>query len=258
MALSFARAGASRIAVGARSDLTSLAQEIQTTAKAATRSQPQFLPVQLDVTDAGSVAAAATAVEKAFGKLHVVINNAGVLGKYGLIADSDVEAWGRVMDVNLRGPYLVTRAFLPLLLRTSGPSACTSASPEVDGAVRGGTVTSCTVNGASEEGEEEGEQGGGTYVINITSGGALLTNPTLSAYQVSKAALLKLTTLTSVEYKDKGIVALAIHPGNVPTDIMGGKDAIPEHYKHGMYPLFYVPLLSLPMMHMCLRQSMAG
>lgn len=193
MALSFAKAGASYIAVGARSDLSSLAKEIEATASSAHRPQPQFLPIEMDVTSASSVAEAATEVEKTFGRLHILINNAGILGKYGLIADSDPGEWTQVINVNLQGPYLVTRAFLPLMLKSTGTR----------------------------------------YIANVTSGGAFLTNPTLSAYQISKNGLLKLSTLTNAEYATKGVVTFAIHPGNCATDIMGGPDKIPEYYKHG-------------------------
>ena len=193
MALSFAKAGASHIAVGARSSLTTLTNDIKSTAESAGRSQPQFLPVQMDVTNPSSVAEAAAEVEKVFGKLHILINNAGILGKYGLIADSDPREWMQVIDVNLQGPYLTTRAFLPLILKSSGLR----------------------------------------YVINVTSVAAHLTNPTLSAYQISKNGLLKLSTLTNAEYSSQGVVAFAVHPGNIPTDIMGGPDAIPPHHKHG-------------------------
>ncbi|KAK4464468.1 putative 2-(R)-hydroxypropyl-CoM dehydrogenase [Cladorrhinum samala] len=193
MAISLARAGASQIAVGARSDVSSLGQEIL--AAASDRANPpRFLGVKLDVTDAASVTSAAAQVEAEFGKLNVLINNAGILGKYGLIADSNPDEWWEVQEVNVRGPYLVTRAFLPLLLKT----------------------------GADEE----------KYIINVTSVGAHLTNPTLSAYQVAKNALLKFTTLTNAEYGPKGVTSFAIHPGNIPTDIMGGPSAIPPHHKH--------------------------
>ncbi|KXX79161.1 Oxidoreductase UcpA [Madurella mycetomatis] len=190
MALSFAKAGASKIAVGARSRLDGLEDDIKQNSSS---SPPEFLAVKLDVADEASVAAAAAEVEAKFGKLDVLINNAGTLGKYGLIAESDPDTWWEVLNVNLRGAYLVTRAFLPLLLK-AGPDE--------------------------------------KYIVNVCSGGAHLTNPTLSAYQVSKSALLKFTVLTNVEYASRGVIAFAIHPGNVPTDIMGGPEAIPPHHKH--------------------------
>ena len=171
----------------------------------------------MDVTSESSVADAAAKVEREWGRLHVLVNNAGVLGPYGLIADSDPEEWWRVMAVNLRGPYLVTRAFLPLLVRSAG-----------GGGGGDGGVIGC----GGESGS--GGEGRGGYIINVTSVGAHLANPTLSAYQISKNALLKLSTLTDAEYAEKGIVTVAIHPGNVATDIMGGPEAIPEHHKHGL------------------------
>ncbi|KAF2204953.1 putative 2-(R)-hydroxypropyl-CoM dehydrogenase [Delitschia confertaspora ATCC 74209] len=190
MVLSFVKAGVSKIAVGARSNLDGLEKEI----KANCANPPEFLPIKLDVTDEASVAAAAAEVEKNFGKLNVLINNAGVLGKYGLIADSDPDVWWQTLNVNVRGPYLVTRAFLPLLLKA----------------------------GTDEE----------KYIVNVCSVGAHLTNPRLSAYQVAKNGLLKFTTLTNAEYSPQGVTAFAIHPGNIPTDIMGGPSAIPPHHKH--------------------------
>ena len=45
------------------------------------------------------------------------MHNAGVFGAPALIADSDPETWWNTWDVNIKGPYLVTRAFLPLLLK---------------------------------------------------------------------------------------------------------------------------------------------
>ena len=190
MALSFAKAGVSQIAVGARSSLDGLEQDIKTQCV----NPPEFLPIVLDVTDEASVSAAATTVRQKFGKLNVLINNAGTLGKYALITESDPEVWWQVLNTNLRGAYLITRAFLPLLL---------------------------------DAGEED------KYVINTCSVAAHLTNPTLSAYQVAKNGLLKFTTLTNAEYSPQGVIAFAIHPGNVPTAIMGGPEAIPPHHKHG-------------------------
>ena len=78
------------------------------------RSQTRFLPVQMDVIGASSVSEAAAEVEKTFGKLRSVFDNADLVGHYGLIG------WMQVIDVTLQGSYLVTRAFLPLLLGSSG------------------------------------------------------------------------------------------------------------------------------------------
>ena len=115
--LSFAKAGASCIAIGARSDQITLAKDIEDAAVAAKKLAPKILQIKLDVTDEKSVERAAADIEKEFGRLDILIHNAGVLGNPAPIGDSDPENWWKTWDVNLRGPYLVTRAFLPLMLR---------------------------------------------------------------------------------------------------------------------------------------------
>lgn len=115
--LSYAKAGASQIAIGARSDLSSLEESILHAAKEAQRKVPELLAVCLDVTDRNSIENAARQVEKAFGKIDIIVNNTGMLGKGAAVADSDPDAWWDIWTLNVRGPYLVTRAFLPLLLK---------------------------------------------------------------------------------------------------------------------------------------------
>ena len=70
--------------------------------------------------DRGSVTAAADAIGQAFGKLDVVVNNAGYLEAWQPLADSDPDEWWRTWDVNIRGVYEVTRALLPLVLKSEG------------------------------------------------------------------------------------------------------------------------------------------
>jgi NAD(P)-dependent dehydrogenase (short-subunit alcohol dehydrogenase family) len=117
--LSFTKAGASYIAAGARSDLSHLAKDIAAAAASANRDPPKFLPLQLDVSDSTSVDNAAAAIEREFGRCDVVVNNAGIVSPFTLIGDSDPKLWWGVLDVNLRGPYLVSRALLPLLQKSS-------------------------------------------------------------------------------------------------------------------------------------------
>ncbi len=117
ISISFAKAGASFIAVGARSRLEPLVQAIKEAAASAGRKTPEVLPITLDVASQKSVDDAAAEVEKKFGKVDVLVNNAGVLEAPCSIADSEPENWWYTWIVNVRGPYLTTRAFLPLLLK---------------------------------------------------------------------------------------------------------------------------------------------
>lgn len=78
-ALSYARAGASFIAIGARSSLDSLKGEIEAAAEQAGKKAPKILALQLDVADQASVEQAAKETESAFGRLDILVNNAGFL-----------------------------------------------------------------------------------------------------------------------------------------------------------------------------------
>jgi NAD(P)-dependent dehydrogenase (short-subunit alcohol dehydrogenase family) len=65
-----------------------------------------------DVRDAAAVEAAVAAAQDAFGPVDILINNAGY-GYYGPITELPEERWDQMMDVNLKGPFLFTRAVLP-------------------------------------------------------------------------------------------------------------------------------------------------
>jgi 3-oxoacyl-[acyl-carrier protein] reductase len=76
---------------------------------------PQHLAVRVDITDEAAVEAAATATQKAFGRVDVLLNNAGVLGPVAPLWEQDPAAFRRVMDVNVTGAFLVCRAIVPLM-----------------------------------------------------------------------------------------------------------------------------------------------
>ena len=78
------------------------------------------VPVQLDVTDPASVAAAAAFVEREHGRLDVLVNNAGVGGGRGYLEASAVTADDvrAVYETNVFGVVAVTHALLPLLRRS--------------------------------------------------------------------------------------------------------------------------------------------
>jgi NAD(P)-dependent dehydrogenase (short-subunit alcohol dehydrogenase family) len=70
--------------------------------------------VDCDVTDRASVAAAADATVAAFGRIHVLCNNAGIAGG-GAVADPGFADWDRAMAVNLGGAVNVVKTFVPLI-----------------------------------------------------------------------------------------------------------------------------------------------
>jgi NAD(P)-dependent dehydrogenase (short-subunit alcohol dehydrogenase family) len=99
------------------------------------RGDPTYsdLSIPCDVTDSAGVAFAVDTVAEHFGRLDVVVNNAGV-GAQGDVAANDDDEWRRVLDVNVVGMARVTRAALPHLRRSpSAAIVCTSSVVAVVG-----------------------------------------------------------------------------------------------------------------------------
>ena len=96
IALSFAKAGASYIAIGARSTLSEVEKDVKQAAVDSGRKEPTVLCLKLEVSDVESVDNAAREIEKAFGKLDIVINNAAIFGDITNIADSDPDSWWQI------------------------------------------------------------------------------------------------------------------------------------------------------------------
>lgn len=95
-ARAFVAAGA-RVALVARSEdaIADLTAELG--AKA--------IAIPCDVSRYWEVEAAVAATVKTFGKLDILVNNAGVIDPVAPLATSDPEAWGHVIDINLKGVY---------------------------------------------------------------------------------------------------------------------------------------------------------
>ncbi|MBS7542973.1 oxidoreductase [Ancylobacter oerskovii] len=73
-----------------------------------------ILPVPLDVTDDGAAKAAVAAAVAAFGRLDIVVNNAGY-GNIGSVEDTDLADFRQQIDTNLFGTIIVTKAAIPVL-----------------------------------------------------------------------------------------------------------------------------------------------
>ena len=81
----------------------------------------EVVALDLDVTDDASVAAAAEEVEARFGRLDVLVNNAGVTGGMVPPLDTGPAEMRTALETNVVGPVRVTREFLPLLRRSAAP-----------------------------------------------------------------------------------------------------------------------------------------
>lgn len=128
-------------------------------------------------------------VEQEFGRLDVLINNAGV-GSLGI--DNVKTAFKMALETNVMGPAMVAAAFRPLLIKSENPYSIFVSSGQ-------GTLVRNAVQRMSTHG-------------NIKNGGA---------YVVSKAALNMLAVLEHGEYGPKGLKVFAMSPGFVRSNLRG-------------------------------------
>jgi NAD(P)-dependent dehydrogenase (short-subunit alcohol dehydrogenase family) len=82
-----------------------------------TDNRPPITALQCDVRDERSVGALFAAVKKQFGHIDILINNAGMAHALRNIEDLPLETWREVLETNLTGMFLCTRAALPLMRR---------------------------------------------------------------------------------------------------------------------------------------------
>jgi NAD(P)-dependent dehydrogenase (short-subunit alcohol dehydrogenase family) len=86
-----------------------------------------LLPLACDVTDQAAVDAAVAAAVAHFGRIDLLINNAGI-GAQGTVEESAIDEWERVFDVNVFGIVRLTRACLPHLRRSTRAAIVNTAS----------------------------------------------------------------------------------------------------------------------------------
>src|SRR5882762_1092244 len=84
---------------------------------------------RLDVTSETDWAATVAAAEDAFGPVSVLVNNAGVV-RFGQIEETELAAWRQVIDINLTGTYLGTRAVVPSMRKAGGGAIVNISSTE--------------------------------------------------------------------------------------------------------------------------------
>lgn len=109
-ALAFAREGAN-VAIHYNSN-ESAAREVADQVSAEGR---EALLLQGDVASTEDIERMTSEIEEKFGRLDVLINNAGALVERAPISEMSEDLWDRVMDINLKSVFLCSRAALPLL-----------------------------------------------------------------------------------------------------------------------------------------------
>jgi NAD(P)-dependent dehydrogenase (short-subunit alcohol dehydrogenase family) len=112
----FAEEGASVVVTGRRKD------ELDRVVKGIGVNGGRALAIAGSITDEPHVREVVAQTIRTFGKLQILVNNAGI-GDFGKrIHETDDATWGRVIDINLTGVFRMTRATIPEMLRAGGGS----------------------------------------------------------------------------------------------------------------------------------------
>ena len=114
IALAYAREGASLV-LAARSE-----PELEESVAAASEAGAEAIAVRTDVTSQIATDRLARRAVERFGRIDVLVNNAGVSGPIGPMQDNDIADWVDTINVNLTGTFLVSRAVIPIMLERGG------------------------------------------------------------------------------------------------------------------------------------------
>lgn len=114
IALAYAREGA-KLALAARSEA-----ELQDAVDAVSALGAEAIAVPTDVTSQADTERLAREVVERFGRIDVLVNNAGMSGPVGPLQGNDIADWANTISVNLTGTFLVCRAIIPVMLEQDG------------------------------------------------------------------------------------------------------------------------------------------
>ena len=145
--------------------------------------QIKATPIICDVAERASVREAALEAIAAYGKIHVVCNNAGVGGPSGMIGVAKPGEWDWVIDVNLKGVVYGVETFVPLL-------------------------------------KSHGEGG---HIVNTASLAGLMSGMGLEPYNATKHAVVTMSETWRQQLAPAGIGVSVLCPGVVRTNILEGR-----------------------------------
>lgn len=148
--------------------------------KAAREGGPRCIPMQCDVAQEGSVDALFARIEAEIGRLDLLFNNAGVASPPAPLEETSPGSWRSVIDTNLTGTFLCTRAAFRLMKR---------------------------------------QMPAGGRIINNGSISATAPRPWMIAYTASKHAVTGLTKATALEGRKYDIACGQIDIGNTATEL---------------------------------------
>jgi len=122
IALAFARAGAAVVGYDVAKPLAypgyamGSSEELVSLAAACEAAGARCLTFTGDVRDDAAIRAAVDATVAGLGRISILVNNAGICG-YGLAHELTEDAWDTMLDINLKGSWLVARRVIPIMIR---------------------------------------------------------------------------------------------------------------------------------------------
>ena len=90
-------------------------KRLQTAARALKGGKREVVPIPCDVRDPDSVQKLFGEISRKYSRIHVLVNNAGMAHALAPVEKLSIESWREVIETNLTGTFLVTRAALPLM-----------------------------------------------------------------------------------------------------------------------------------------------
>lgn len=197
-ALLLAREGA-RVAALSRTE-----EELRETVEEIERGGGEGMVVPADVSDPDQMRAAVERVVERWGRLDVVVANAGVNGVWAPLEEIDPEEWDRTLAINLKGTFLSLKFAVPHLKR------------------RGGSVV----------------------VVASINGTRVFSNSGATAYASSKAAQVAFAKMAALELAKHRVRVNAICPGAIDTEIADNTEhrdidrlGVPVRFPEGWHPL---------------------
>jgi NAD(P)-dependent dehydrogenase (short-subunit alcohol dehydrogenase family) len=139
------------------------------------------LVVAGDVSKAVDAERMVSATVDRFGRLDVLVNNAGIMpiDCYFRVEDTPEEVWDRILGVNLKGVFLMSKYAIPRL-----------------------------------------RESGGGVIVNMSSVQGLQSMPRVPHYAASKAGILSLTRNMALDYAREGIRVVAVCPGTIDSELV--------------------------------------
>jgi NAD(P)-dependent dehydrogenase (short-subunit alcohol dehydrogenase family) len=175
-ALIFAREGAKVVAA----DVT--VEQGEATVRQVKQAGGEAIFVRCDIAKAADAEALVAAAVKAYGRLDCAYNNAGIIGKLARTAEETEENFDRIIEIDLKGPWLCMKYEILQMLR----------------------------------------QKSGGAIVNTASAAGLVGSHGMPAYAAAKHGVVGLTRTAALEYAKAGIRINAVCPGIVDTPMTQG------------------------------------